>query len=481
MPWRVRRPAPRIWFKLALAYLVPTALFFAPVAFLAYRTAGTELEAELGKRLASIATSTATQIRGKYLLDLQPGEEQERSYLNTRRKLDAVRAATGVARISVFAPDHTSLCDTTPTPIGERYYTLDADNHELERMFAENTAVSSTLFEGSDGRWYKAGYAPLYADDDEADPKIVGGIRVEAPAEYFERLVGLQSAIKTYSLALAGLYILVSLIVAALIVRPIRRLTRAAERIGQGDLKQPVPVRGRDEIAFLAGTLDEMREALRARNERLQMMLAGIAHEVRNPLGGIELFAGILREELAGDTEKTGHVQRIEREVGHLKAIVSDFLEFARRPKPDLRPTELLPLFDELRDVVAADAGAAGVALRIGAPRALRVAADASQLRRAVLNLLRNAVQATPEGGEVRLQAERADGGQVRVEVGDTGKGIPAEELEKIFAPFYTTKEKGTGLGLAFVREIVADHGGTLDITSEVGRGTTFAILMKEA
>jgi signal transduction histidine kinase len=210
-------------------------------------------------------------------------------------------------------------------------------------------------------------------------------------------------------------------------------------------------------------------------------MLAGIAHEVRNPLGGIELFAGILREELHDDPEKLLHVKKIEREVGHLKIVVNDFLEYARRPRPELRPTPLQPLCEELIDVCAADAERAQVTLAITPPPADLVAlADASQLRRALLNLVRNAIQATPAGGRVELTA-RADGEFVRLSISDTGKGIPEAEREKIFQPFFTTKEKGTGLGLAFVREIVADHGGMLDIDSAVGRGTTFVVSLPRA
>lgn len=467
---------PSIWAKLALAYLLPTALFFAPVAIVAYRAASIELEAELGKRLAAVAASAATQVRGRYLVDLKPGDEGDRGYQNVLRKLEAIKDATSVARVSIFTRELTSLCDTEPTPLGTHYYLIEADRVELERMFAERVPVSSTLFRAGD-RWYKAAYAPVVASPEE-DPTIVGGIRVEAPAEYFERLVALQGHIKRYSVVLAVLYIAVSLIVGAIIVRPIRRLTAAAERIGRGDLNAPVEARGRDEIAFLARTLDEMREALRQRNERLQMMLAGIAHEVRNPLGGIEIFAGILRDELAGDAEKLGHVQRIEREVGHLKAVVGDFLDYARRPRPEPVPTDAAGFVEELREVVAADAGAHGVSLRVEAAPGVTLLADPHQLRRAVLNLCRNAVQATPAGGEVRI-AVRRDGEGVRLEVADTGKGIPPEELERIFAPFYTTKEKGTGIGLAFVKEIVADHGGTLDVRSEVGKGTTFSITVK--
>src|SRR5204862_7075699 len=109
---------------------------------------------------------------------------------------------------------------------------------------------------------------------------------------------------------------------------------------------------------FLAATLDEMRAALHARDERLQMMLAGIAHEVRNPLGGLELYAGLLREALSGQPERLGEVARIEREVGHLKTVVSEFLDYARRPPPELASVAVRPLLTDVRELSEAAGGA---------------------------------------------------------------------------------------------------------------------------
>jgi signal transduction histidine kinase len=473
-----RRPLSSIGVKLALAYLVPTALLWGTLSLLTYRTSSRELGGELARRLSSLAASTATQVRGRYLTELGPGDEQERAFQNTQRKLEAVRVATGASRITVFAKDGTALCDTGSAHIGDKLYQLELDQTELDRMFAQHVPVSSTLFRGSDGRLYQAGYAEVTAS--EEDPQVVAGLSVEAPAEYFDRLETLQGRLKLYAALALALYVVITLVVAALIVRPTRRLAAAAERIGRGELDTPVPSRGHDEIALLARTLDEMREALRARSERLQMMLAGIAHEVRNPLGGIELYAGILRDELTSDDEKLGHVKKIEREVGHLKNVVSDFLEYARRPRPELRATELGPLVGEVVEICAADAQAADVKLVADTPAGLAAPIDASQLRRALLNLIRNALQATPAGGTVTVAAT-TDGARVRVSVSDTGKGIPSDSMEKIFQPFFTTKEKGTGLGLAFVREIVHDHGAKLDVTSEVGRGTTFSFHLPRA
>ncbi len=460
----MKRPAPTILGKLLLAYVAPTLILFAAFGWFSYDLLRRDLDDALGTRLAAIAGATAQRVRPEYLLAMDETSAAARE-LTRRDLVDALRA-TGAHRMYVFGPAHTSLCDTRgDVPVGQRYHELELDRHELARVFA-GAATSSVLFTGSDGRLYKAGYAPLRRGDE-----IVAALRVEAAAEYFAELNALTRRLVSFGAALGAIVVVASFVVAARLTRPLRRLAADAARIGRGDLEGPIGPGGSDEIGVLARTLEDMRGSLRARDERLQMMLAGIAHEVRNPLGGIELYAGILREELAGDPEKLGHLRRIQRELGYLEVVVSDFLEYARRPKPELRAIELGALARELEEIVAADAAGAGVTLRVDTAKAGTAAADPAQLRRALLNLLRNAVQATPRGGQVDLEVTGT-----RLRVGDTGAGIPEERLARIFTPFFTTKEKGTGLGLAFVREIIGDHGGTLDVHSEVGRGTTFTI-----
>ena len=228
---------------------------------------------------------------------------------------------------------------------------------------------------------------------------------------------------------------------------------------------------------MLAQTLEETRAALRARDERMQMMLAGIAHEVRNPLGGLELYAGLLRDALAGQPERLDEVARIEREVGHLKAVVSEFLEFARRHSPRLEAVSLRPLFEEIRELTAVPGGAT---ITVEAADGVAVRADAVQLRRALLEPGPQRRRGGARAGTSR-SAPPSRAMRVRIEVRDDGPGVPAELREKIFAPFFTTREKGTGLGLAFVREIVRDHGSEVDVRDAPGGGSVFSFDLPRA
>ena len=464
--------------KLLGAYLVPAIATFAGFGLVAHYVARRALEDELGRRLMSVAAASAAQISDENVALLGPGDEETRTYRNLQRRLDELAAATGVARIYVLAPDRTSRCDTRPgVPIGERYYALDAWQSELGRVFHDGVPASSVLFAGRDGALYKSGFAPLKGDGREI-PFAVG---VDGAASLYAQLARFRRTLFAVGLVATLLIVALSVLVARRLVRPIRQLARAADRIGRGELDEAVLATSRDEVGVVAETMEQMRQQLRARDERMQMMLAGIAHEVRNPLGGLQLYAGLLREDLAGDEEKLQHVARIDRELNRLKIIVSDFLEFARRPKLEVQPFDVAELLAEVRNLAVADAQLRKVTVALDAVPA-RVAGDEGQLRRALVNLAQNAVQACADDGSGRVTlACVKTGGEIIVSVRDTGAGIDADTLSKIWTPFYTTKQSGTGLGLAFVRDIANDHGARLSVDSAPGRGTTFTIALPES
>src|SRR5262249_36503899 len=151
-------------------------------------------------------------------------------------------------RMYVFTTEHTSLADTQDgVAIGQRYNELELDRHELARVLA-GAPAATVLYRGRDGRFHKAGYAPVTRS--EKDPAVVAALRVEAPATYFDELDALKARLVTSGAALAAVVVLVSIVVATLLTRPLRRLAAAAARIGQGELAAPVPVAGSDEIAL---------------------------------------------------------------------------------------------------------------------------------------------------------------------------------------------------------------------------------------
>jgi signal transduction histidine kinase len=461
--------------KLLVALVVPTVALFTVFAFVAYEVSRRDLDHELGQRLEAIAASATTQIRGKYLTELVPGNEEDRGFQNVVKKLEAVADATG-AHLFVFDDQYNSRGDTVAgVKIGTHYFRAELDRAELVRVFELGRTASSVTFVGNDNKIYKTGYAPVRAS--ETEPQIVLAIGASAPAFYFARLADLRDRLFVWGTWLLAVSVMAASVATLLITRRVRRLVAAAERIGHGNLRDPVRVSSDDELGVLGHTMERMRQQLEQRDARTQQMLAGIAHEVRNPLAGMTLFAGILRDELPEHDGRRSHVERIRRELGYLERVVNEFLEYARRPKPELGDAACDELLAEVAQLTSND----DIAVDVEPCDGVVARADRAQVRRALLNLAKNAVQAAATAGHrgrgaVRLSAEDR-GDELALLVWNRGHVIPADTCDRLFEPFYTTREKGTGLGLAFVREIAADHGGRIEVTSADGE-TTFTLIL---
>ena len=290
-------------------------------------------------------------------------------------------------------------------------------------------------------------------------------------------------------------------VAAALIARrllaPIGRLTEGVKAVAAGDLSRQVEVASGDELGELAGEFNAMAASLARqqlelrRAERLAAVgriSAQVTHEVRNPLNAIGLNAELLAEELEGAApEARALCAAISREVDRLNAVTEEYLRFARPPRASGGRLELAELCGSLLDFLAPELAAAKVEVRrelaTGLPSVL---GDEGPLRAVLLNLVRNAREAMVGGGTLtvaagRLPAADGQGEAVELTVRDTGSGIRPEDLARIFDPFFSTKERGTGLGLAFVQQVVQEQGGTIRCESEPGRGTTFTLRLVAA
>ena len=475
LPTRLRDTLGSLSARLLVAFLGPTLLFLALTGTAIYALARSILEDELGSSLSAIAAATASQVNGERLLTLEPGDDTTgtRTWRNLVRLLSEVRDTSGLRRIYVVDTQGRVRVDVGGgLPVGTHAPELARDRLELSRVFSGQRAASQVLFQGSDGQLYKTGYAPV-----RREGEVVGAVAVEGSAAFFGPLSRLSRRFATASAAALGVLALVALLTARGLARPLRRLMDSALRIGRGDLTTPVPPEPTREIGVLARELEVMRGALESRDRQLKLMLAGVAHEVRNPLGGISLFSGLVAEDLAAGAhaEAATHVARIQREVEYLQRIVEDFLAFAREQPLSRAPMAAEQLVHEATGLLAADAAAREVTLDVQAEPAV-LEADGSRLTAALVNLLKNALQASPRGGRVRVTG-RVGSERYTLRVEDSGAGVPEAERERIFEPFFTTREQGTGLGLPLSRKIARAHAGELRLLSTPGV-TTFELTL---
>ncbi len=226
------------------------------------------------------------------------------------------------------------------------------------------------------------------------------------------------------------------------------------------------------------------------------LLAAGMAHEVRNPLASLSGSIQMLKSELVLDKSQQHLMEIILRESERLNALITDFLLFAHPPQTHKKPWEISKLLEETIDLwVHSPAFHDGIQVIHPHPHEdIKAMIDSDQMKQAFWNLLINAAQAMSDGGEIRIQVEKGKnhlGGKnfswafpskgkewIKISIADSGGGIPPEEKEKIFEPFYTTKEGGTGLGLSIVHKIIENHNGVIKVESEVGKGSTFTLFI---
>ncbi|MBN1944254.1 MAG: HAMP domain-containing histidine kinase [Bradymonadales bacterium] len=465
----------RLRTKLAIAFLLPVLALFLGAGMLVHRVLRRGLEEELGVRLSSIAQSISVSFTTtrdvERLSRLLPDPE---SLVRQRfvERLNRFRDTIGVRRIFAVTPGLESLLDTRLEVMpGTPLYDLEADRSEIRRLVeGEAGSVHSVLFTGADGTRYMHGYAPVHLEGE-----LVAIFGVEGSAGHYAALDALGKALVVLGLLVVMLVVAVAVFFSHRLTRPMTRLVDAIRRYGRGDLKEPVEVTTRDEVGFLTEAFNEMRASLDRRDEQMQLMLSGIAHEVRNPLAGMELFCSLLKEELESDPVRLEYVEKINRELDYLARVVTDFLNYARRRPLTPERFAAQPLVDQLVEGLRGEAARKGVVLKEEVETGLELTGEREALRGTCANIVQNAVQASKEGGVVEIRAWGV-GSTRYLEVSDNGHGIPEGKIKQIFEPFFTTRQQGTGLGLALAHKTVQGHGGEIEVESVVGQGTRLRI-----
>jgi signal transduction histidine kinase/putative methionine-R-sulfoxide reductase with GAF domain len=223
-------------------------------------------------------------------------------------------------------------------------------------------------------------------------------------------------------------------------------------------------------------------EAQLIRSEKLAalgQLAAGIAHEIRNPLTSINILIHSLRQNISSGESRSEDFKVIEEEIHRINEIVDQFLRFAKPAPPHLERTEVTSIFEEILQLLRPQMEK----LRISVQKDFRsvplITIDNEQMKQVILNLLMNSIQAMPEGGQFRLEGEVSKDGQwVELSIRDSGVGIPPEDMDKLFDPFFSTKEGGIGLGLSIAHRIIDQHHGKIEVTSNPNEGTIFTVYL---
>ena len=286
------------------------------------------------------------------------------------------------------------------------------------------------------------------------------------------------------------------MVLAVVVRRPMVELQEKISRVKGGDFNVSVGFADRnDDLGDLGRDFNTMVQQLRDSREEIQMLhrtqmsraehlatlgelAAGLAHEIRNPLAGIAGVIEIIGRDLPRESPARNVLKDVRSEVLHINRIMTELLEIARPKKPDFHTGDIHATAEHAVLFAREQAHTKSVEVELVSSEGLPpIEHDSGQIHQVLLNLVLNAIQACEEHGKVRVEITQEEG-NLSIAVTDTGKGIPPEILPNIFRPFFTTKGNGTGLGLSLARRIVEDHGGHLNVTSWLGKGSRFVVLL---
>jgi two-component system NtrC family sensor kinase len=315
----------------------------------------------------------------------------------------------------------------------------------------------------------------------QADPELY------RQTEEIESPIIISTGILVFVIGLASGVLIV--FASKVLTDPIRSMITGIREIKQGRLNTQLLVNSNDELGELARDINLMMEVIRqnkalaanlaeqAKTASLGVLSLSVVHKINNPLGIISSYAAYLEGKMIPSDPKYKYIQEIKRESNRCKTIVQDLLSYAQVPKPFLEETDLNALLDKIIDFAAYHIDPDQVQVeKVFDPQLPHIMVDRDQLRQVAINLIVNADAAMNGGGRLTVATSLGEDGFINLTFQDNGTGISAQDLDKIFEPFFTTKNQETGLGLAISKIIIEQHGGTIRVDSEPGKGTTVTV-----
>jgi len=428
------------------------------------------LEEELEHHLQTVLKIGVREVDTSLLAPLsgEPGLSSLRSQL--RNELEGYVTGS-VKGIALLGPDGRELVSAGDRPASGGMYSglITADS-----LSGSSSGVEfSEIYSPEDGRYYKTAGMAIHGQHG-----ILGYLVLHSSVPFMGLMDQLAGSILWIGIIAVAAAIGLTLAFSRSLLIPVSRLASYTRAIQENLNTAPVILDRKDEFADLSKALRDMHLELRENEERNRQLLSGIAHEIKNPLGGMEIYAGLLEEELDEDEEPAEYLEKITNELGNLRQIVTAYLDYSRPPRAEISRVSVTEVVEDIRRLLEPELRQMGAEFNYTGEAV--VMADRTRLRRILLNLLRNSLEAVPENsGQIKVASETVEE-MVLIEVADNGRGISKEEQENIFEPYYTTRDKGYGLGLAIVQRMVEEMNGTIFVTSEAGTGTTFEIHLPE-
>lgn len=386
--------------------------------------------------------------------------------------------ANGVKEISIIGNTDEIIASTNPTTVGEQISPKKKE-HIIKAELGEPVS--------KEGKVYNV-ILPVVAGNEH-----YGYIHLKINAEDFSETLKSNVIKRIIATALVfGLGILIAVFLSWMYTRPIHNIVNAARGVAAGDLTSNLTTDRKDEIGELTNTFNYMVQKLReerALEEKLReaehlsgiaQLAKSIAHEIRNPLNFISLSIDHIRKkyEPQGNEDKEAfesHITSIKHEIQRLNKLVGDFLDYGRPLRLNLQEVDINSLIDDVIALIWAKAEKDKIKIHHICGKLPKLSLDPELIKTCIFNVILNAFQAMPAGGELSVSTKTSDN-RAYIIIEDTGIGIAKENLSKLFDPFFSTKSTGLGLGLALTKRVIEEHNGKVDFQSVEGRGSTVTI-----
>jgi two-component system NtrC family sensor kinase len=463
--------------------------------------------------------------------------QNQPSYVH--RIIDDVGSQQGIVKIRIMSKDGTIIHSSYPSEFGlqvDKQAEACFHCHETETPLAQIPAHKrARIFESPDGGRLLGSMEVIRNEPScytaschvhSKDQSVLGVLDIVYSLDEIDRKAWndtlVIAAIAVGFVIIASLF--VGLFVHRMVYVPLRDLESGANRLSSGNLQQPIPVRSRDEFGQLAVSFNSMTDALKKSQHELQewghtleqkveektkelqraeaesahqeklasvgLLAAGIAHELNNPLTGVLTFSTLVREKMADGSPEAEDLDLVIRETNRCATIIRRLLDFAREKTPEKKYADLNKMIEETEQLIERPAYLDDIEVTMDLDRDLpQIWLDEDLIKQVIMNILVNAAQSIEGTGAITIRnrvvreaniPEVGTGPMVEISITDTGCGIPERERQRIFDPFYTSKGvgQGTGLGLSVSHGIVRAHGGTIEVDSKVGQGSTFRIYL---
>ena len=427
------------------------------------------LEEELGDQLKRINRIMATTLDQELvsMLDVEPGLVSVRQQLETSLSQLAV---PGIEGLTLYKQDGTILAQDRH--LKQNIAELSPALPMLLSLRNDAQPVVSEIYKLDKNKYVKASAIPIRTNQGSQVILVVW-----VGANYMAVINQMAGSLLWIMLASFIIAIAMTLVFSRSLIKPVRALSGYARAIQTNINSEAVELHRSDEFGDLNQSLIDMHRDIQKQEESARQLLAGIAHEIKNPLGGMEIYSGLLSEELSQlppdekFEEYKSYLEKITEELHHLKRIVQEYLDYARPLKSAIETLSIGEVYSDITKILQPELSAQNQSIQLEGDA--NIQADKSKLHRVFLNLIRNGLEASGENGQIIIQIHESSV-SLEIDFIDTGTGIPEEDKERIFEPYFSTRDRGFGLGLSIVESIVGELGGTIVVQKSDVEGTVF-------